>query len=321
MGNGDEPLWPAIDPDEPRQRRRRRAPAVAALALALALAVLAALTAGATATTASRTIDGRALPASTAARTTTTTTTAPTPTSTTPPLRRIYRLADHPLLVNGAALPPATCQLPPFRRDKASLHAYYVAYVECMDRTWQPVLTERGMPHTPPAINTSEHPGETGCGNPDDGEVGEFTAMYCPADQTLYLPVDRLKDVDGGVATSHLAVVAHEYVHHVQELSGLMGAFAAETDKVGEKTEKGNELSRRLELQVNCFAGLFLAAAQGHGTIGPSVAKRAVDEFRNGGLPQTHGSRANQAAWAQRGYQQRTTAACNTFAAPPREVS
>jgi uncharacterized protein len=285
----------------------------AALGMVLAAALLA-LT-GVVSRSAVHTVDGVALPVATA-------TAGSVSPHTTPPMQRIFLLADHPLLADGVRLPQTRCELPTFRRDRPSLHAYYSAFVACMDGGWQPVLRAHGIPHTAPALNTEEHPRTTGCGDPEeDPRLGEFTAMYCPADTTLYLPVGRLKAVDRGMPSSHLAVVAHEYGHHVQELSGLLQAATEEIGRAGDESAQARELNRRIELQANCFAGLFLAAAAGSGSIGRDLASQAVAEFRNGALPQTHGSRVNQAAWARKGYNQRTTAACNTFAAPPREVS
>jgi len=317
---GNEPLWPAVDPDgvgePPPPRPRGIGYPVVALVLAAALAVLT----GISAAGASRTVPGTALPVPT--RSATSTTTPPAPTSTTPPIHRIYLLADHPLLAAGVTLPAVDCALPRFRRDTASLRAYYQALVDCMNRAWQPVLAAGMLPYSAPELNVDEHPGQTGCGNPDkDADLGDFTALYCPADHTLYLPVDRLKDVDRGIASSHVAVVAHEYGHHIQELSGLLWAAAEEIGKAGDGSPQANELIRRSELQANCFAGLFLAAAAGRGAITRNLADQAVAEFRNGALPETHGSATHQAAWARKGYQQRTTAACNTWAAPPSELS
>jgi|GEM_PF-2479101 len=318
--------WPAQPPagwaTPPAAKRRRPLVAglIAVLTVLASVSVLAALPA-LRAAVRPPTIGGVALPASTAASSTSSTTPAPTTTTTTRRPRPIYLLADHPLLAAGVTLPDATCTLPPFRRDTASLNAYYLAFVACMNATWQPVLATHGMPFHEPKVSVAIHPGQTGCGDLEaDEDVGEFTALYCPADETLYLPVDRLKRVDRGRASSHLAVVAHEYAHHVQELSGLLSAAAEETVKAGEDTPAGNQVTRRTELQANCFAGLVLAAAAGRG-IAKALADQSVVEFRYGSLPQTHGTSAHQAAWAKQGYQQRTTAACNTWSAPPNTVS
>ena len=343
MPDQDEFGWPTADPDRrstawsgaawppprmpagPGQRYpggdARRVPVGVALVVLLAvLAAGAVVQAG----TRPRTIGGVAVPAAAAAAGGSATLAVPPPavTPAAPRPKAVYLLADHPLLAAGVTLPDVTCALPPFRRDTASLNSYYLAFVACMDAAWQPVLAARGMPFHPPKVNVAVHPGQTGCGNLDaNEEVGEFTALYCPADETLYLPVDRLKRVDHGQASSHLAVVAHEYGHHVQELSGLLGAAAEQTDRVGQDTPDGNQVTRRTELEANCFAGLFLAAAAGRGSITKGLADQSVGEFRNGALPQTHGSPAHQASWARQGYQQRTTAACNTWSAPANTVS
>lgn len=244
----------------------------------------------------------------------------PPPSTTTPAVRPIVRLADHPLLAAGVVLPDTTCVLPKFRRDLANLRLYYDALLTCLDGAWHPVLRAGGMPAGSPSVNLAEHPGNTGCGNPEE-RSGEFTALYCPADKTLYLPTDRLKEVDGGKASSHLAIIAHEYGHHVQELSGLLAAATGQFDEVGTDTPAGQEVSRRIELQANCLAGLFLASVAGRGGVTRGLADQAVADFRNGGLSDTHGSRAHQAGWAKAGYDGGTVASCNTWAAEPGEVS
>jgi uncharacterized protein len=324
MTNWEQPHWPTDGHEGPPEvadsvtrRPRSRRPGLVAIVLVSALVALATVSVS----TSRRTIGGLALPAATS--TEPSTSQQPPPATTTPPRPKpSYLLADHPLLAPGVTLPDVTCALPPFRRDTASLDAFYRALVGCLDAAWQPVLRAGDLPFEAPHLNLAVHPGRTGCGNPDtDPELDEFTAMYCPADQTLYLPVDRLKKVDRGGSSSHLAVVAHEYSHHIQQLSGLLGAAAEQTDKVGDHTPAGNAFTRRTELQANCFAGLFLAAAAGRGAIPRNLATQAVAEFRYGGLPETHGSSAHQASWAKKGYTKRTTAACNTWAAAPSEIS
>jgi uncharacterized protein len=318
------PRWPTVDPDrvdyfsvpaEPRTPPLRRwMPVVVALAL-----VAAVIGTGAGETLlGGRTVGGVARPADVVPPATGWDTTAPS--ATVAPVRSIVLLADHPLLAAGVVLPATPCALPRFRRDVPSLRTYYGALLACLDAVWHPVLTAGRMPAASPSINLAEHPGNTGCGNPEE-RTGEFTALYCPADETLYLPVDRLKEVDGGKASSHLAIIAHEYGHHVQELSGLLSAATERLDQVGADTLAGREVSRRIELQANCFAGLFLAAVAGQGSVSRELADQAVADFRNGGLSDTHGSRAHQSTWARAGYEGAGVAACNTWAVAATEVS
>jgi uncharacterized protein len=290
---------------------------LAALVAALALTV--AVLTGPTAEPRWGSIAGTAVPAST---------TASTPPKTWRPspepeivlsLPGVYtvKLADHPLLVNGVSLPDVTCELPRFGRDVASLRAYYTPLRDCLDSAWLPALRAAGLPWTSPIMNMAEHPGEVFCG---DFEDGEFTAAYCPDGEMMFFPVDRLIKVDRGGPAVHLGVFAHEYAHHVQATTGLLEAAFVQEDQVGADSPRGQEISRRTELQADCFAGLFLAAAAGRGAISRQLADAAVAGFRYGSLPKTHGTSAHQHSWARRGYQQRTTAACNTWAAPASEV-
>jgi uncharacterized protein len=317
MSSTTEWAWPEVDPDTPPAKPRRRR-AVIALALVVTAAVVAAIAVARPAPT----IAGVALPAPISAAPTSTTATTTAPTSTAPPVRRVTKLADHPLLVPGATLPDATCTLPAFRRDAGSLQPYYEELVRCLGLAWTPVLDANRLPHREAWVNVQEHPGETGCGDPDKaGEVEEFTAMYCSILHTLYLPVDRMLAVDEGRPAGHIAVLAHEFAHHVQEETGLLSTAEQEITRVGVDSAPGLEMSRRIELQANCFAGLMIAAAAGHGSISSSLANQAIVFLQTGPSSPTHGRNASQKAWATKGFKQRTTAACNTFAAPAREVS
>jgi predicted metalloprotease len=211
-----------------------------------------------------------------------------------------------------------TCELPPFGRDEARLRAYYLPLRDCLDTAWHTALDSAGMPWSSPSVNLSDHPGAAFCG---DFEDTDFTAAYCHDSETIFVPVGRLTKVDRGGSAVHLGVFAHEYGHHVQASVGILEAAFQREDRVGPDSPQGQELSRRVELQVDCFAGLFLAAAAGRGDISRRLADSAVNSFRLGALAKTHGPGSRQHTWARRGYEGKTTAACNTWAAPVAEVS
>jgi uncharacterized protein len=247
---------------------------------------------------------------------------SPPTADTGQPVRRVTELADHPLLAPGLALPAATCELPAFARDARSLPPYYEALILCMDAAWAPVLDAARLPRKLPHVDIKEHPGETGCGDPDeDAGADDFLAMYCSALDTMYLPIDRMLAVDDGRPATHLAVVAHEYAHHVQEESGLLWAAHLDLKRLGWTTPPALETNRRLELQAHCFAALFLAAAADHGPISRALADEAVAFYRTTEPSPTHGTAANQLAWATAGYTRPTTATCNTFTAPPHTIA
>ena len=172
----------------------------------------------------------------------------------------------------------------------------------------------------------------TGCGQAS-ADVGPF---YCPSDRTIYLDTTFFDDVlerqlggpDGGFVEPY--VLAHEYGHHLQNLMGTMGKV---------KTQQGPKSdSVRLELQADCYAGMWARAAtttedeDGNVLISQLTqediqqaieAAEAVGDDRiqqrSGGAVDpdsfTHGSAAQREAWFRVGYENRSLGDCDTFAA------
>jgi uncharacterized protein len=172
----------------------------------------------------------------------------------------------------------------------------------------------------------------TGCGQASS-QVGPF---YCPADRVIYLDTTFFQDVLqgqlGGPAGDFVEpyVLAHEYGHHIQNLTGAMGKV---------RTQQGPESdSVRLELQADCYAGMWARAAtstqdasgvpliididQEDMAEALAAAKSVGDDRiqqQSGGRvdPEswTHGSAEQRQRWFQTGYQQGSMDACDTFAA------
>ena len=251
-------------------------------------------------------------------------TSAATSTSAQPPRpRAVQRLDDHPLLTGSAALAAVTCDLPEFGVDDEQLAAYYTSGVRCLDQAWGPLLAAANLPFDPPALNAAPDLVDGPCGKAPGQE--EAVAYYCGRNRTIYMPTKRLRENGGGDRpATHLATLAHEYGHHVQALTGILRAADSKIVLAGEKTEAGLEMSRRIELQANCFAGMFLAAAGGRGSIGDDLAELARDDFgyavEEPPDKNAHGSPDNQARWAATGFDATSAAACNTYAVPTDEV-
>ncbi|GLZ35892.1 hypothetical protein Lesp02_80790 [Lentzea sp. NBRC 105346] len=244
--------------------------------------------------------------------------------SAPPRPRAIYRLADHPMLVTGATLPQVTCQLPRFGVRDEQLAAYYTAGVECLNQAWGPMLEKANMPFEAPKLDASPDLKDGPCGQAPTSE--QAVAYYCGRNRTIYMPTSRLRNNGGGDApATHLATLAHEYGHHVQALSGILRAADVKITDAGEKTPAGLEMSRRLELQANCFAGMFLISASGRGSVTPQLAQEAEQDFQyaleEAPEANAHGTAANQAEWASLGFKNNSTTSCNTFAAPAGAVA
>ena len=162
--------------------------------------------------------------------------------------------------------------------------------------------------------------------------------FYCPSDQKIYLDTSffrdlerRFKGCDAGSPSCQFAqgyVIAHEVGHHVQNQLGILGKVTAQQRAVS-KTE-ANRLQVRVELQADCFAGVWAnrqqkkkefmdpgdieaamqtAAAIGDDRLQKQAGRTVVpDSF-------THGSSEQRTRWFNTGFKNGTVDSCNTFAA------
>jgi hypothetical protein len=230
-------------------------------------------------------------------------------------------LDANPLLSGGFGLPATTCTLPVFGRRSEALTAYYQAAINCMDVAWGPVIGKLKITFVAPTTVITEDLTASPCGRAPD--PSRSVAFYCSADHSIHLPIKQLL-ADGGGATPsvHLATLAHEYGHHVQWLTGMLDLASERQATAG---PNALEMSRRIELQANCFAGVFLASVSGHGSVSKALAQRTVDMFRYAIKAPTaaqndHGVPTNQGKWATNGFKGGLKA-CNTWTAPAAEVS
>lgn len=198
---------------------------------------------------------------------------------------------------------------------------------------WSSTLPEQSATAFTPerSLRTFSGAVSTGCGSAS-ADVGPF---YCPVDQTIYLDTTFFADVlQGRLAGPSGAfvepyVLAHEYGHHVQNLLGTMGRV---------RTQQGARSDAvRLELQADCYAGMWAGSATGTQDAQGAVlisdltrqdveqaiaAATAVGDDRiqsaSGGQVDpdswTHGSAQQRVEWFTRGYRESTLDACDTFA-------
>ncbi|MFL6122904.1 neutral zinc metallopeptidase, partial [Actinophytocola sp.] len=225
--------------------------------------------------------DGDPFPTTTYTRPTTTTTTETTedtedtPTETTPAgPQPVYVTGDNPLFQGDVGTPAVTCGLTRWETSPAGAAAFFQSALPCLDAAWQPVLRNQGLPFFSPNLAFPEGTQwDSPCGAVSAGAIAAF---YCSRDNTIYMPFAALQtDLYGARPGVYLALFAHEYGHHVQTLAGVMDAYWDQRYDAGADTEAGLELSRRSELQAQCFSGMFLAAAYGRGSVDDNILDEA----------------------------------------------
>ncbi|WP_189054608.1 neutral zinc metallopeptidase [Longimycelium tulufanense] len=235
----------------------------------------------------------------------------------------VYRTEDNPLHSRGLKPAPISCDLPRFRSDPAGQDAFYRAALPCLRAAWAPVLKGANLPLPPIELRTITGTVSTPCGNRGQKD----TALYC--DGVIYMTARYYAELErmGNRPGRYLAVLAHEYGHHVQEASGILRAAYDRGYEVGHDTPAGLEVSRRAELQATCFGAMFLAAAAGRGAVNRTVVDEALEDFSNRGdwpgaqRPRDHGKPELNRLWAHRGFQASSTAACNTWISAPPDVA
>ena len=197
-----------------------------------------------------------------------------------------------------------------------------------VDDVWRAVFRQSGQTYRPAdAIVLYDQATSTGCGT-GQSAMGPF---YCPADRKVYLDLSFWQDLEtkygAGGEAARAYVIAHEIGHHVQNLTGAndqaqkMGAKGAESGSV------------RLELQADCYAGVWAARASevsgGKVSLNPTDIEdglRAASAVGDDTLQRksqgrvvpdafTHGSSEQRMRWFRKGSQSGDPDACDTFGA------
>ncbi|HMO86558.1 MAG TPA: neutral zinc metallopeptidase, partial [Lacipirellulaceae bacterium] len=120
---------------------------------------------------------------------------------------------------------------------------------------WSQLFRSYGKSYTPPALKLFSGGVSSACGMASSA-TGPF---YCPSDKTIYIDLgfyDQLRNqfgADGDFAQAY--VLAHEVGHHVQNLVGVLPQFNRMRQSMGKL--EGNQMSVKVELQADCFAGVW----------------------------------------------------------------
>ena len=203
--------------------------------------------------------------------------------------------------------------------------AQLVSFVNSdVQKFWRETLTQEGKPWHEAHVVLYRDETDAGCGTAE-ASTGPF---YCPADQKVYIDLsfwDELKKFGGSTADFAQAfVLSHELGHHVQN---LLGTETRVTRLMRSEPSERNHLSVDLELQADCYGGVWAHHAQQEHILDEGdipAALSAVAAVGDDHLQKmsgravspeswTHGSSAQRQEWFQKGFQSGDPGACNTF--------
>lgn len=237
-------------------------------------------------------------------------------------------------LFSGSTVAPQRQVAPAVNRQRDAAEdreVHFISFVlNDVQNTWTKLLPEQAnRPYRRAKLVLFRDSTPSPC-----GQAGEATGpFYCPGDEKVYLDLgffNELKTRFGGsnAEFAQAYVVAHEFGHHVQKLLGIEGKVSRLREQ---NPSEANPLSVDLELQADCFAGVwgFTAAqrniintddVQAAMSAAAAVGDDRLQRMATGHVsPErfTHGSAQQRTTWLERGLHSGNIKACNTFRSQP----
>ncbi len=237
-------------------------------------------------------------------------------------------------ILGGAETTQQVQQAPAARPPKDDAMAAMVSTVLAdTEDVWGQIFKQSGAQYPNPKLELFRGQTRTACGA-GQAAMGPF---YCPADSKVYIDLgfyDTMKNKLGAPGDFAQAyVIAHEVGHHVQNVLGTSGKVDAVRGKISEREQ--NQLSVRLELQADCYAGIWVHytekkyRAQGKQWLEKGdieEAMNAAQQIGDDALQQksqgrivpdsfTHGTSQQRMRWFNQGVQTGSVKSCDTFSA------
>jgi uncharacterized protein len=190
---------------------------------------------------------------------------------------------------------------------------------------WSGIFAASGQRYTPPKLVLYSGTWDSACGTAS-AATGPF---YCPSDQKVYLDTDFFDEMrtrfkaSGDFAQAY--VIAHEVGHHIQNLTGVLPKFNRQRQSMSET--EANAMSVRVELQADCYAGIWGKYTDQKGILEQGDLDEALNAAQQIGddalqkqsqgyvVPDsfTHGTSAQRSKWFRRGFETGKVGACDTF--------
>ena len=224
--------------------------------------------------------------------------------------------ADAPAPSQGGGSVAESCSVNAFSREACNA-------LSSLNKTWAPIFAQSNAAFQQPKLVFYAQSGRSGCGAAQSA-MGPF---YCPSDGGIYIDTDFYKEMEQRLGASgdfaRVYVMAHEYGHHIQTLTGM----ADQVRSAQQQNPSGaNQLQVRMELQADCYAGVW--AAKNADRIEPGDLEEGLNAahsigddtlMRNSGRRPveaafTHGTSAQRMEWLRKGIETGNEDACDTFA-------
>ncbi|GAA3068375.1 neutral zinc metallopeptidase [Streptosporangium carneum] len=260
---------------------------------------------------------------------------SPEPTESTlqPPRQVVLNTTlENNTLYRAGGLPRVSCAVgSPSIHSDSQLKALILKTSRCLDKGWSKILREEGIAWHRPGYAITATRGRGACG--DFPGIGSIVPYYCPRNTTIYASTGAMANGTGNargygqIVSWHGAIIsmmAHEYGHHVQQLSGLSETRWQRSER-SSSTSGRLALSRRFELQATCFGGMFMRSVSATYPVTPARRNSLYYFYTQvgdwPGYPRDHGSLTNNNRWFRQGYEKNKTFQCNTWLAPSSTTS
>ena len=207
----------------------------------------------------------------------------------------------------------------------ASLASYGKKLVGCLVKAFAQPLAAHGIELTTPKIKVYRNTIKTPCGRFGQKDA---PAYYCSISRTIYWPAtgDDASEAYTYARLGYVGLVAHEFGHHLQAASGMLSEYAQRSYGTKSRSDR-YLLSRRLELQAQCFEGVFLSVTAESIRLSSNdrYQLRIWHAYTGDEDPPTsrkpdHGSSAAQIRWLNRGLDSADFGRCNTWTAKKKSV-
>jgi len=193
--------------------------------------------------------------------------------------------------------------------------------------TWGKIFQASGETYQKPTLVLFSGQVRSACGNATSAS-GPF---YCPVDRKVYLDTDFFRELSHRFGASgdfaQAYVIAHEVGHHVQNLTGVLPEFNQRRQSMSES--QANALSVKVELQADCYAGIWGKSTQQKGILEAGDLEEALNAAHQIGddtlqkktqgyvVPDSfnHGTSAQRVEWFRRGFESGRVEDCDTFSA------